>query len=188
MKKLGLFICFLFVSTLIFAQNATEYSVDVAKTTLKWDAKKVVGAHHGTVNLKNGKLQLNGSKISGGNFIIDMPSLVCLDNGRVTGHLKNEDFFDVEKYPTATFIITKVEGSDTNPKITGRLTIKGITKVISFPATVSVKDNAVHAEANITVNRLEYDIRYRSSSFFENLGNRAIEDNFIIKLNMVANK
>lgn len=187
MKKLGIIVCLMLVTAFVFAQSSADFVVDKAKSTLNWDAKKVVGGHYGTVNIKEGTMKLNGSKIVAGNFIIDMTSIVCTDAARVTDHLKNADFFDVEKFPTATFIISKIEGTDANPKITGRLTIKGITKDITFPANVTVKNNVFEASANVVINRLDYDIRFRSSNFFENLGDRAIENEFTLKLQIVAN-
>lgn len=187
MKKMSVLIIFLCSFGLLSAQTAVDYPVNLEKSKLEWDAKKVVGGHVGYVNLKDGAVKLNGDKLEGGSFVIDMPSLVCTDAERVTGHLKNEDFFDVEKFPNATFVIAKVDNANPKaPVITGRLTIKGITNDLSFPATVQVSGNTMNATATVKVNRLDYDIRYRSSNFFADLGNRAIEDEFTMKINLVA--
>lgn len=189
MRKMTVLIAFLCSIGFLSAQTAVDYPVDLEKSKLEWDAKKVVGGHVGYVHLKDGAVKWNGDRLEGGSFVIDMTSLVCTDTERVTGHLKNEDFFDVDKFPNATFVITKVDNANPKePVITGRLTIKGITKDLSFPATVIHSGNGMNATATVKVNRLDYDIRYRSSSFFADLGNRAIEDEFTMKIQLVAQK
>lgn len=186
MKKVKLFMLFFCVASFAVAQSSTDYQVDKEKSSIKWEAKKVVGGHEGTIDIKDGVVKLIGGNITGGNFVIDMPSLVCTDVDRVTGHLKNADFFDVEKFPTSTFVITKVEQKEKISVITGKLTIKGITKDISFPASISIDNTKLEAKAEIKVNRLDYDIKYRSNSFFADLGNRAIEDEFTLHIHLVA--
>lgn len=187
MRKMSVMIALLCSFGLLSAQTAMDYPVDLEQSKLEWDAKKVVGGHVGYVNLKDGAVKLNADRLEGGSFVIDMTSLVCTDTERVTAHLKNEDFFDVEKFPNATFVITQVDNANPKaPVISGRLTIKGITKDLSFPATVNVNGNTMNASATVQVNRLDYDIRFRSSRFFADLGNRAIEDEFTIKINLVA--
>lgn len=189
MKKTLVLIAWLCSVSFLSAQTAIDYQVDVNRSKLDWDAKKVVGGHVGVINLKDGAVKVDGGKLTGGSFVIDMTSLVCTDTERVTAHLKNEDFFDVEKFPYATFVITNVNNANASaPIITGKLTIKGITKDISFPATVSASGDTFSAQATTKVNRLDYDIRFRSSSFFADLGNRAIEDEFTLNINLVAVK
>ncbi|HMR18005.1 MAG TPA: YceI family protein [Sphingobacterium sp.] len=186
MKRIKLFLLFFCVATLAVAQSPTDYKVDGAKSSLRWEAKKVVGGHEGTINIKDGMVKVIGRTVTGGNFVIDMQSLVCTDAERVTGHLKNADFFDVEKFPTSIFVVTKVEQTEKGASVTGKLTIKGITKDISFPAVISIDETKLVAKAEVKVNRLDYDIRYRSNSFFADLGNRAIEDIFTLHVSLVA--
>jgi polyisoprenoid-binding protein YceI len=169
--------------------------VDVAKSVVKWDAKKVTGEHNGTVSLANGSLTVNGNKITAGEFSIDMTTIKCTDltdagyNGKFVGHLKSEDFFSVEKNPTANFKITKVENT-TNGNVTifGDMTIKGIKQAISFPATVKADKTGLTATAKITLDRTKWDIRYGSKTFFANIGDKAIYDDFVIDLALVATK
>jgi polyisoprenoid-binding protein YceI len=170
------------------AQSTATYTVDKTKSSINWVAKKVVGGHEGTINIKEGTVNVSGNKVTGGSFVIDMLSLKCTDAERLTGHLKNEDFFDVEKFPTSAFVITKIDHTKKDPIITGKLTIKGITKDISFPASLSANGAKVEAKATVKVNRLDYDIKYRSTSFFADLGNRAIEDEFTLEISLVATK
>ncbi|TYP92960.1 polyisoprenoid-binding protein YceI [Sphingobacterium allocomposti] len=183
MKRTSLLFLLLIVSaTAVLAQKAT-YTVDTKTTSLTWAAKKVVGGHEGTILLQQGTIQVEKGKIVGGEFTVDMESLVCTDAPKVAGHLKNEDFFDVSTYPKATFVITRVDYKQAVPTITGNLTIKNITKPISFPArVVSLTDKTLEAEAQVKVNRLDFDIKYRSASIFSGLGDRAIDDEFTLNI------
>jgi polyisoprenoid-binding protein YceI len=178
--------------------KARAYKVDLSKSEIKWHAKKVTGEHMGTINVNNGQLLVNGNKVSGGSFTIDMNSIACTDikdntnNQKLIGHLKSDDFFGVEKHPTANFNITslkpmaKAAAGSPNYNVTGDLTIKGITKSITFPATILVKDGMATAKADVTIDRSKFDIRYGSNSFFDNLGDKAIYDDFVVSFKITA--
>ncbi|GHA52928.1 YceI family protein [Pontibacter akesuensis] len=178
--------------------KARAYNVDVAKSDLKWHAKKVTGEHMGNIGLKSGQMLVEGNKIVGGTFVIDMNAMTCSDikdaeyNGKLIGHLKSDDFFSVEKHPTATFKITEVKSNakaaagKPNATVTGDLTIKGITKPVSFPATVSVRNGVATAKGDVTIDRSKYDVRYGSNSFFDGLGDKAIMDEFVVTLDVTA--
>jgi len=167
------------------------YTVDVAKSTITWVGKKVTGSHNGTITLKSGTLNVDGKKVTGGTFVMDMTTIKDADgSAKLEGHLKADDFFGTDKFPTSTFVITKVAGSGANVNVSGNLTIKGTTKPITFPATVTVNaDGTVSAMAGkITVDRTKYDIRYGSKSFFDGIGDKAIDDNFELAVKLVAAK
>jgi polyisoprenoid-binding protein YceI len=178
--------------------KARTYNVETSKSEVKWNAKKVTGEHYGDITLKSGQLQVDKNKVTGGTFVIDMTSLTVEDikdagsNGKLVGHLKSDDFFSVDKHPSATFTITEVSpiakaaAGQPNHNVKGNLTIKGITNPVSFPATITVKDGIATAKADVTVDRTKYDIRYRSNNFFENLGDKAIYDEFTVSLNVTA--
>ncbi|WP_276498190.1 YceI family protein [Pontibacter litorisediminis] len=178
--------------------KARAYKVDVATSDLKWHAKKVTGEHLGNLALQSGEMLVNGNKIVGGTFVIDMNAITCTDikdadyNAKLVGHLKSDDFFSVDKHPTATFKISSVKpianaaAGKPNATVTGDLTIKGITNQVTFPATVSVKNGVASAKADVTIDRTKYDVRYRSNSFFENLGDKAIYDDFTVTLDVTA--
>lgn len=154
--------------------------VDVSKSTINWVGKKVTGAHEGTINLKEGKLIFNGKKLVGGNFTVDMTSLSTTDlsggmKEKLDGHLKSDDFFGTEKFPTATLVFKSIgEKGNGVYTVTADLTIKGKTNSIAFEITV----NGNTATAALKVDRTKYDIKYGSGSFFDGLGDKAIYDEF----------
>jgi polyisoprenoid-binding protein YceI len=174
------------------------FKADITQSELTWHAKKVTGEHFGTIALKSGSLTVDKNKVTGGKFVIDMSAITVTDikdaeyNGKLVGHLKSDDFFSVEKYPAATFEIkalapiAKAAAGQPNYKVNGLLTIKGITKPVQFPATITVKDGVATAKADVTINRTQYDVKYGSNSFFDNLGDKAIYDDFKVSFNVTA--
>ena len=174
------------------APKATTFKVDTQKSIILWNAKKVTGEHSGTIKLGGGELNLNGTNLTAGSFTINMTTITSTDGGgaRLEGHLKSEDFFSVEKNPTSTFVITKVTPAAAGTiMVAGNLTIKGITKALSFPATLGVKGNSLTAVAKgVKVDRTKYDIRYGSKSFFDSIGDKAIDDEFTLDITLVASK
>lgn len=167
------------------------YTVDTQKSTITWYGKKFGGSHRGTVALTSGTLQFNGKKLIDGGFIADMPTLKDNDgNGGLERHLKSADFFGVDKFPAANFVVKKVSGSGNAFNITGDLTIKGITSSVSFPATVVWNaDGTVSATAEkIVIDRTKYDIKYKSKSIFTDIGDNFIYDEFEIGVKILAKK
>lgn len=183
----------LFSAAQIFA--ADTFQADKSSTVIGWKGEKVTGEHTGTIQLANGSLTVDGGELKGGSFEIDMTSIKCTDltdastNQKLVGHLKSDDFFSVDKNPKAKFVITKAtKKSATKYTITGNLTIKGITKEVTFPAEVYISGTSVNATAKITIDRSQFDIRFGSGSFFDNLGDKMIYDNFYLDLRLIAKK
>ncbi|MES2650385.1 MAG: YceI family protein [Bacteroidota bacterium] len=183
------------VSFLAFTPKADTYTVDLTKSSVSWEAKKLVGGHAGTIDLTSGNLVFNGKKLAGGGFVSNMGTIKTMDGGTKpnTGldrHLKADDFFGVEKFPTSSFTIKKVEGNGANVNVTGDLTVKGVTNTITFPATLTWNaDKTVSATAEkITIDRTKYGIQYRSKSIFSDIGDKMIEDNFTLSVKLVAKK
>ena len=165
------------------------YTVDPERSTIDWTAKKVGGGHTGTIKITSGNLIHNGKSLTKGMFLVNMSSITS-DNAKLTTHLKSDDFFSTEKNPNSKFEILKVTpvGAD-RVNISGNLTIKGISQPISFPATVKTQKNIVVAVANnIRVDRTKYDIKFRSKTFFLEIGDKAIDDEFELNINLVAKK
>jgi polyisoprenoid-binding protein YceI len=154
--------------------------INTAKSTVTWKAYKVTGSHYGTVDLTSGSLTFADGKLNGGTFEVNMTTLTSTDlegewKDKLNGHLKSEDFFGVEKHQSSTLIFTSVKPSGKNSyQVTGNLTIKGITKPVTFELAVY----GSKANATLKVDRAQYDIRYGSGSFFDNLGDKTIYDEF----------
>ncbi|WP_212003947.1 YceI family protein [Chitinophaga sp. HK235] len=178
----------------VTTKKATTYQVDKNQSKLNWVGKKVTGQHSGTINVADGKLDVENNVLKGGSFSLDTRSIAVTDikdadgNAKLLGHLKSEDFFGVEKFPSANFVITKVTPKGAGKyDITGNLTIKGITNPITFPATVAVAGNKLTAKADLKVDRTKYNIKYGSKNFFEGIGDKAIYDDFDLAVELVAN-
>ena len=168
------------------AQN--KLSADTTKTSLLWLGEKVTGQHTGTIKLQSGWLNWQNNKIASGEFDINMASLKETENNAMLlGHLKSDDFFGVSKFPLAKLVITGStpfdKGSGT---VSGTLTIKDITNPIEFKATMQKKEEGTWFYANITIDRTKYNIRYGSGSFFDNLGDKTIYDDFKLKANLLV--
>lgn len=187
MKNLKTFAIALFVATAT-AVSAQTKKVDVKKSTIEWVGKKVTGQHSGTVSLKDGALVFKGTKLTGGTFTVDMNSINTTDlkagegKEKLDGHLKADDFFGTDKYPTATLVFKslKAKGADTYT-VTADLTIKGKTNPATFDITV--KGNT--ATTSFKIDRTKFDIKYGSGSFFDNLGDKSINDDFDITAKLV---
>ncbi|MCB0805545.1 MAG: YceI family protein [Bacteroidales bacterium] len=174
------------------------YAVNPQTSVINWKGSKPTKVHHGTIDVKNGELEVKNGEIVGGKFAIDMKSIVNHDiedeewNTKLVGHLHSDDFFSTETYPEATFEISSVkpytgetvEGEVTPTHvITGNLTIKGITKSISFNAMVNSDGNNIVAESvPFTVDRAEWDVRYQSKKFFDDLKDDFIHDDIGIQI------
>ena len=175
------------------AKGATTFTVDVAKSTFKWTGKKVSGSHWGYIKFSNGVITAENGTLKGGSFNVDMNSMDCQDTqgewgAKLVGHLKADDFFGTEKFPTSTLVIKSATAKGNNMyDVVADLTIKGITKEIKFPATMNVAGGQLTATADFNVNRTDFGIRYGSGSFFSNLGDKTINDDFNVSINLVAN-
>jgi polyisoprenoid-binding protein YceI len=182
------------VATAAPKAKSANYKVDGTASSINWLAKKVTGQHGGTIAMTSGALTVANDNITGGSFVIDMNSIKCTDltgewADKLIGHLRSDDFFSVEKNPTAQLTITKVNYESANKaNIDANLTIKGITKAISFPSAISKKGDVLVAVSTIRIDRTKFDIKYGSKSFFESIGDKAIEDEFEITVNLVAKK
>lgn len=170
-----------------------KFVVDAAATSIEWVGKKVTGKHNGYVSVNSGELVIDNLTVKSGTFDINMQTMTVEDikdpgsNGKLLGHLKSDDFFSVDKFPSAKFVLTSVTQKSGNTyTVKGKLTIKGITQDIEFPADITFEGKTMKANANIKVDRTKFDIRYRSTNFFENLGDKAIYNDFELNLALVA--
>ncbi|MDH4402744.1 MAG: YceI family protein [Flavobacterium sp.] len=161
--------------------NAQTKKVDAAKSTISWVGKKVTGQHEGTLNLKEGKLIFKGKKVVGGNFTVDMTSMTTTDlktgqgKEKLDGHLKSEDFFGTEKFPTATLVFKSIGVKSPGVySVTADLKIKGITNSVTFDLVA----NANTATTKLIIDRTKFGIKYGSKSLVDTIADRAIDDEF----------
>lgn len=185
--------------------SGVEYSVD-SSSTLGWKGSKPGGEHHGVVSIKSGTVEVKAGKIVSGSFEIDLNTITDLDisdagmNAKLVGHLKSPDFFDVAQFPTAKFDLvsldalpeaaaTEGDALKANYSVTGNLTIKGITKSISFPAQIVISDGSIEVMADdFSIDRTQWGVNYGSKSIFAELKDKFINDMMVINLNLVFNK
>lgn len=187
MKNLKSLAIALFLSVGMIASAQTK-KIDNAKSTAQWVGHKLTGKHEGTVAFQNGALVFKKDKLTGGSFIVDMNSIkvtdIPADQGgtKLEGHLKNDDFFATDKYPTAKIDFKTLTGKGNGVySITADLTIKGKTAPVKFDLTVG-KNSASTA---FKIDRSKYDIKYKSKSFFSDLGDNVINDEFDVTVNLV---
>lgn len=175
-------------------QDGATHMVDAEKSQLLWKGFKPTGTHDGTINLKNGLVEYAEGTLKQASFEIDMNSIVCKDmpaddeyNQKLVGHLKNADFFDVEQFPTASFML-KSQEKDANGQLqfTGDLTVKGITKSISFPVNLIEEGQTLTLKSDsFMVDRTEFGIQYKSKNFFKDIKDKFINDEFEMSFKVV---
>lgn len=163
------------------------------QTKIYWHGTKPGGEHNGFIKLKEGgNFVVEDGELIGGKFIIDMNSIVDIDiedpdmNAKLVGHLKSADFFHVDSFPEATFVITKVEKSEAegfNKTISGNLTMKNITHEVTFNANVKVKNGVVSAKSeDFVLDRTKWNVNYGSKSIFKELKDKFIHDEFTLTI------
>jgi len=177
---------------------AQEYPLRPGRSTLGWEAQAVGHGHQGTLQFAAGSLLVRQGQVVGGTATVDMTTLTATDitdakeNANFITHLRADDFFGVSRHPRATFVITRVAARAAstpgapNVTITGHLTIKGQTNPLTFPARADVRGGVATVQGTARVNRTQYGIRYASTSFFKDLGDHAIADDFTLRFSLVA--
>ncbi len=158
-------------------------NVDVATSVLTWKGNKPTGSHHGTVALKSGGLLVENGKLTQGVFIVDMSTIKNVDMagtdgaGKLEGHLKAPDFFDIGVYPTSKFVITSVVEAEGKLAVTGNLSIKDVTKSITIPATISAANGVTTFKSEpFTIDRADFNVKYGSKRWIEGLKDKFIND------------
>lgn len=185
-KNLGLMMIALLMFSFATAQNTTK-DVKIDDSKVVWKAYKVTGSHEGTINLTSASLDFSKEKLIGGTFLIDMTSINVTDlsgdyKKQLEGHLKSDDFFGVQNFSTAKLVLTKVKATGKNSyRAKADLSIKNITKSVTFD--LSIYGNK--ATASLKVDRTDFDVRYGSSSFFDDLKDKAIYDEFDLVVDLV---
>ena len=186
----------------VATEEAMSYEIDTTASTIEWRGTKPTGEHVGTIGIQEGTLMATNEEITSGRVTIDMNSILVTDEGMddkdkrsLENHLKGTvdgketDFFDVKKYPTATFEITGVSEENGQKMLQGNLTLKEETKNIKFPVTTNLSDESISMESEtFTIDRTDWGVNYGSKSVFDNLGDNFISDEMELTINITARK
>lgn len=166
----------------IIEKTADLNNVDLGASVITWRGTKPTGAHEGTIMLKDASLVVEEGKLKGGEFVVDMSSMKNTDldaegGAKLVGHLTSADFFDVPTYPTSKFVITSVEEKEDKLHVTGNLTVKDVTKSITIPAMLLTEgDVTTFKSETFTIDRADFNVKYGSKSFFDDLKDKFIDD------------
>ena len=186
LKQMYFFVLFFISHISLQGYASVNEKKMIKESKIVWKGSKVTGYHEGTVNLKSGFLIFKNEGLIGGEFVLDMTSIVCTDlSGKgkagLENHLKNADFFDVNNYPTAELIILGTEKiSEQEHTIKAEITIKEITQKITFKAKIERKK----ASTKLVIDRTLFGIIYKSGNFFKELADKAIYDEFIMQIEL----
>ena len=195
-----LFALLIVLSLLSFTAKEDSYSVNTKDSSVQWLGKKTTGQHGGEVPIQSGSLKVVNDAPWSGEFVLNMTGMTDTDikdaddNKHLMEHLKGEDFFGVEKFPTASLVIKKFEkmekpGADgTNYTATADLTIKGVKNEIQFPAQINIKGDAIKANANITIDRTKWNITYKSKTILGSMADKFIYDDVVFTVKLSLNK
>jgi polyisoprenoid-binding protein YceI len=196
MNKLFTYILSISILTLFsFTSHVNKVNANKNNSTVIWTGSKPTGSHTGNVTLKDGHLLFDHGNLVGGEFTIDMTSITCTDiesekkNKYLVDHLKDEDFFDVNQFPEARLVVNRVknlEGSQFEMK--GNMTIKGITKPVTFNADIKINRNSYTAIAKIVIDRTKWGVEYKSGNIFKDLGDKIIYDDMEFDIFLVSEK
>ena len=170
------------------SENSINKDIDISKSSVKWIGEKVTGSHEGIISIKEGHLHFDNNIFTGGNVVIDMSTIECTDlvgepKSSIEGHLSSDDFFGIKKYPTANLEIVnaeKIKYSKNKYKVSAILEIKSIKNNIELEVVI---DNG-SAVVDLIIDRTLYNIKYGSGSFFDNLGDKMIYDDFKLSVSL----
>lgn len=186
----------------VATEEAMTYEIDTTASTIEWRGTKPTGEHVGTINIEDGTLMATTEEITSGRVVIDMNSITVTDEGMeekdkrsLEDHLKGTvegketDFFNVNKYPTATFEITGVTEENGQKVLQGNLTLKEETKNIQFPVNTEINGETITLKSEtFIIDRTNWGVNYGSKSVFDNLGDKFISDEMELTINVTARK
>lgn len=181
-------------SSLSLSIGNEKYLIDTKESVVTWKGAMLIGSnsHTGYVYISKGELVIENGQLMGGKAEVDMNTIEdekhASDNGLIN-HLKDPDFFDVKKFPISTIVLTKVAQIDNNnKKVTGNLTIKGITHPVTFPAKIEVKDGILKMNSKLVIDRTKWGIRYKSGKFYDLLADQTMSDSIKFHIKIIAKK
>ena len=172
--------------------------IDLKESRIRWTGRNLLNMHEGELALKSGHLDFDHGTLKGGEFVINMHSVRSTDlagdplHDVLVRHLIDHDFFDVEKYPEARFVITSAVPSGAHPgapglEIHGMLTLKDVTAPVVFAATHGFTDEGkAAAQASFPIDRTKWNVKYGSGRLFRNLGMHLVNDQIDLQLRIVT--
>lgn len=167
------------------AVGGQKYSITPENSKIEWVGSKVTGSHNGSFQKFTGQIDYTGNpETSRVQITIDTTSINA-DDPKLTEHLKTPDFFDVAKFPQATFVSTAIKpGGEKGAShtVTGNLTMHGVTKAVTFPATIAAAGDAITVDSNFAINRKDFGINYAGAA--DNL----IRDDVVLTLKIRGTK
>ena len=186
----------------VATEEAVTYEIDTTASTIEWRGTKPTGEHKGTIAIQDGTISATQEEITSGKVTIDMNSIKVTDEGMdqkdrtsLENHLKGTvegketDFFNVKKYPTASFEITGVTEENGEKMLQGNLTLKDSTKNIQFPVNTNIGENEITLESEtFTIDRTNWGVNYGSKSVFDNLGDNFISDDMELTIKVTAKR
>ena len=186
----------------VATEEAVAYEIDTTASTIEWRGTKPTGEHRGTINIQDGRIMATSEEITSGQVTIDMTSIEVTDEDMeekdrksLENHLKGTvegketDFFNVRKYPTATFEITGITEENGQKMLQGNLTLKDETKNIQFPIDSEIGEEELTLESEtFVIDRTDWGVNFGSKSVFDNLGDNFISDDMELKLNVTARR
>lgn len=175
------------------------HQIDLEKSKVEWTGRNLTGAHSGTLKLRQGRIEIENGRLVRGSFSLDMDSMKNsdIDDGKMRemliAHLKSNDFFDVARFPTANFQLSKIApladappGSP-NCDVTGELTLKGVRRELTFRAVLGhTPDGTLAADAHFDIDRTQWNVLYGSGKFYEKLGKHLVHDEISLALKLVT--
>jgi len=182
LKSLVAIVAIAFTTLSFTAVGPEKKEIKTSVSKVVWKAYKVTGSHTGNIDIKSGNLIFNESVLTGGEFVMDMTTITTTDlsggaKSKLENHLKSDDFFGAEKHAEAKLVFTNVKSTGKNSyEVEGNITIKGITDKV----TLDVSVYGSKANAALKVDRTKFDVKYGSGSYFDNLKNKTIYDDFDI--------
>ena len=172
-----------------------SYKANITESIVTWEGNKPTGSHNGVVNITTGVFDIENGVVKAGEFVIDMNSISCTDleagNGKekLEGHLKNEDFFDVAKFPTAKFVVSGSEVKEGKLNVTGNFTLRGTTKSITIPATITENEGVATFKSDVfSIDRTDFGVTYKSKKIDAALKDKFINDLMEISFEIKAQK
>jgi rhodanese-related sulfurtransferase/polyisoprenoid-binding protein YceI len=175
------------------------HQINVARSRIDWTGRNLGSAHHGTIKLLVGQLEVRDGRPVQGSFTLDMDSIENLDiqdpmmRQILIRHLKSDDFFDVPRYPVAEFQLSKIRAlSDAHPgnpnyEVAGELTLKAVSGELLFPAILAATpDGLLAADAHFDLDRTRWNVLYGSGKFYEKLGKHVVNDQISLALKLLT--